>query len=162
MSDSGTDMKRRLAVTMACHNRRELTLKCLRSLFSQTNESLSIEVHLFDDGSTDDTRESVLREFSAVTVIQGDGSAFWGGGMHGAMNSALSTDFDDILWLNDDVALDSDALTALFSAQLEAKQSQPPTDHIIVGALREPNLEKISYGGYRRRSWIDPHGTKPA
>ena len=48
------DQLRRVAILMTCHNRRESTLECLRSLRDQTNTmGYELSVHLTDDGSSD-------------------------------------------------------------------------------------------------------------
>ena len=46
-----------ISVLMTCHNRRELTLKCLGLLLSQIGEDA--RVYLVDDGSTDGTAVAV-------------------------------------------------------------------------------------------------------
>ena len=47
-----------IAVLMTCYNRVETTLRCLHSLFNQTikqsdNQTISLDVWLVDDASTD-------------------------------------------------------------------------------------------------------------
>lgn len=148
--------KRRLAVVMTVHNRRALTLRCLRSLSRQEAVNIDLDIHLFDDGCTDGTSESVIEEFGDVTIIKGDGHAFWGGGMHGAMLSALETEFDDLLWLNDDVSLSNNALATLFHARDQAVRKSPNEAHIIVGAVTDPDTGRISYSGHRRKGRISP------
>lgn len=147
--------RRKLTAVLACHNRRPLTLRCLRALHAQAG-GIDFNVILFDDASSDGTGAAVRQEFPSVRIIEGDGNAFWGGGMHAAMSAALEGMFDDILWLNDDVDLRADALSILFDAQAQARREHGGRDHIVVGATTEPGSDAISYAGYRRRSRLSP------
>ncbi|WP_336966284.1 glycosyltransferase family 2 protein [Sphingobium aquiterrae] len=147
--------KRTLAVALACHNRRPLTLRCLQGLHAQAAD-FNLRIFLFDDGSSDGTGDAVRAAFPDVTIIEGDGHAFWGGGMYRAISAALDTDFNDLLWLNDDVALYPDALQRLIDAQAGADAQFGPGSSLIVGATREPGSDSISYAGFRRRSRLSP------
>ncbi|MBU2135728.1 MAG: glycosyltransferase [Alphaproteobacteria bacterium] len=53
----------RIAVVMACYNRRDTTLRCLRSLFAQLEPTVSLDVYLLDDASSDGTGAAVRAEF---------------------------------------------------------------------------------------------------
>lgn len=147
---------RRVTAVLACYNRKQLTLRCLRTLHAQARD-IDLSVVLFDDDSHDGTEDAVRAEFPQVRIIKGDGNAFWGGGMHAAMSAALEGEFDDILWLNDDVDLAPDALQILFDAEAEARAKAPEAlGHIILGAVVSPGTSDITYGGYRRRSRFSP------
>jgi GT2 family glycosyltransferase len=90
--DSKSQM--RLAVLMTCFNRKEMTLEALRSLFSQKQvEDLNVTVYLVDDGSRDGTSQAVAERFPRVSILQGDGSLFWNGGMRKAFAEALTANF---------------------------------------------------------------------
>ena len=106
----------KIAVLMSCHNRRELTLRCLDLLMPQLGEEGV--VYLVDDGSTDGTGTKVRAGYPAVRVIEGDGSLFWAKGMRKAWESAVAErdDWDGYLWLNDDTELDMDAMHKLLAA----------------------------------------------
>ena len=100
-----------LAVLMTCHNRRETTLRCLRSLVAAIQEYKNSTVqpptsnlqpifHLFlvDDGSTDGTSEAVHEWYNSTLfhsslftlhLIHGNGSLFWAKGMSLAWRTAL-------------------------------------------------------------------------
>jgi len=135
----------KLAVLMACHNRRDKSLGCLASLFSQQGiETTRIAVWLVDDGSSDGTRDAVLEQFPAVHVIGGNGNLFWCGGMRLAWDHAAATHPDAYLWLNDDVTLDPGALQNL----LEVSIKHPAA--IVVGSCRCPETGEHAYGGQRR------------
>ncbi len=71
MMDSLT---KQIAVLITCFNRRELTLRCLRSLFAQrTPDGYALNVFLTDDGCSDGTGDAVRRVFPQVAVLAGDG-----------------------------------------------------------------------------------------
>jgi len=73
-----------IAVLMTCFNRKEKTVSCLDLLFrNQLPRGFKLKVYLVNDGCTDGTAEAVVDEFPNVTVIEGDGSLFWNGGMSG-------------------------------------------------------------------------------
>lgn len=134
---------------LASHNRRELTLKSLRSLFSSSCEVSSlITATLFDDGSVDGTIAEVEREFRNVTTIVGDGTAFWAAAMAAAESDVLARpdvmNEDYVVWFNDDVELDNDAVR-----RLEACIRVNP-ESIVVGAVRDPKTGSTAYSGLRK------------
>jgi GT2 family glycosyltransferase len=133
-----------LAVLMTCHDRRESTLACLDALARQEGHTAAVTVFLTDDGSTDGTAEAVTARFPSVIVVPGDGSLFWAAGMAAAERVAMDGEPDYLLWLNDDVLLDSDALARLLTASTEAGGA------LVVGAMRDPSDGRDTYGGRRR------------
>jgi GT2 family glycosyltransferase len=82
-----------------------------------------------------------------ITVLRGDGSAFWARGMAEAERAALQHEAmgpdDLILWLNDDVELEAQAVNTL----LNTANSE---DVVVVGAMRDPRTGDITYSGLRR------------
>lgn len=132
-----------IAVLMTCHNRRDLTLRCLESLFHQDlSHEFHLDIYLVDDASTDGTGDEVRARFPSVNVVQGNGSLYWTGGMLLAEKSALTTRPDYLLWLNDDVALKRDALSCL----LDASRMFADTA-IVVGSTVDSRSGQTSYGG---------------
>lgn len=91
-------------VILPVHNRWEQTRRCLDLLRRQSYRSLS--VLLVDDGSTDGTRGHAEREYPEVTLLGGDGTLWWAGGVNRGIDHALreahSGDF--LLILNNDLA----------------------------------------------------------
>jgi GT2 family glycosyltransferase len=147
---------RSIAVLMTCFNRRETTLRCLRSLAEQELPlGYSLKVFLTDDGSSDGTGEAVKREFPEVTVLQGDGNQYWVGGTLMAWEAARPADF--YLWLNDDVRLRPRAIGAL----IEVHQSTGDVAAITVGATCDPDAGKTCTGGMRRANWYDVRVIEP-
>lgn len=138
----------RIAVLLTCHNRREITLKCLESFFHQVLPKNTIfTVYLLDDGSTDGTGDAVRQQFSSVNVIEGSGNLYWCGGMRAAWNVAMKLDFDFYLWLNDDTILLSDALATLLGAVNAVKEKSNKCNAIIVGSTCNAATGAHTYGG---------------
>ncbi len=135
-----------VAALMTVFNRRETTWRCLDQLRSQDLPGgVRLEVYMVDDGSTDGTSSMVQSEHPDVHLLEGTGSLFWTGGMHLADRTAWLSEPDYLLWLNDDVDLDPDAVAVLLQS---ARQTSDRA--IVVGAVTDPASGEVSYGGHRR------------
>ncbi len=148
----------RIAVLVTCHNRRDATLACIRSLEASATavDGLDYTVFLTDDGSTDGTARAV-EELAVPTVIaHGAGDLFWNRGMIQSWKAALEQPdvFDGFLLLNDDTILDERALSVL----LEVHQAVGASA-VIVGATRDPVTAELTYGGIVRTSSWHPGRT---
>lgn len=137
---------------MTCHNRREKTAGCLRSLRGQGGPGVSLRVVLTDDGSTDGTARAAQEVWPGIRVVRGDGSLFWARGMAVAEAAAPACDF--FLWLNDDVVLDADAVSRLLTTYRELAEAHQEV--IVVGAVRDPSTGAVTYSGVRRTSRLHP------
>jgi GT2 family glycosyltransferase len=142
-----------VVVLIACHNRRESTLRCLRSLLGQGGPDVSLRVVLTDDGSTDGTAHAARELWPGIHVLQGGGSLFWAKAM--ALAASAAGDYDYLLWLNDDVLLDPGALAQLLETYRSLSDSEAG-DSIVVGALRDPRTGAVTYSGMHRRSRLRP------
>src|SRR5438094_246237 len=101
----------KIAVLLATYNRKETTLSCLNSLYSQrTDGTIRLDVYVTDDASTDGTPEAVKEHFPQVNLFKGSGSLFWAGGMRYTWNKALKSKADYYLLLNDDTILNDTAI----------------------------------------------------
>ncbi|WP_099240160.1 glycosyltransferase family 2 protein [Synechococcus sp. BDU 130192] len=88
-------------IIIPVHNRKEITLTCLKHL--QENGDLDrYSVVVVDDGSTDGTAEAIQAQFPIVTILYGDGNLWWTGAIKMGMKYALTQKADYIIWLNDD------------------------------------------------------------
>ena len=133
--------ERSIAVLIACHNRKELTVQCVQSLLTAKPHSWSLHFFIADDGSTDGT-VAALKSFPAnMTYIQGDGSWFWARAMHEA-EKLVGLNHDGILWINDDITVYADALRYV------DKAIDQHTNAILVGQLEDPHTQKPTYGGF--------------
>lgn len=137
---------------MACHNRRDSTLRCIRSAHEAAESArLPLHITLYDDGSSDSTAEAVSAEFPRTKILRGTGSDYWAKSMSIAEASVLEAiRYNDeeefyLMWLNDDVVLDIDALERLQNAA-----NQTPDD-VIVGAVRDPISAEVTYSALTRR-----------
>lgn len=143
----------KISVLMACHNRRNSTLACLKSLQQQsilydfdTGMEYLLELWLLDDASSDGTVEHTLKIWPAANIIPGDGARYWCGGMREAWKHALPSDPDFFLLLNDDTFLLPHALRSLLAI---TPDSDMPI--IAVSSIADPDTGEIVFGGRRGR-----------
>ena len=140
-----------ITALLTIYNRRESTISCLHSLANQqgAGHQFALRVIVLDDGSTDGSSNAIRREFASdfVEVIKGPGDLFWARGMALAHSAAIATGPDAIIWVNDDVKLDADAVARAVAAM-------GATDHqaIVVGATKQASGDSITYTGARLRS----------
>lgn len=151
----------RIAVLITSHNRREMTLACLNSLFAQKlPQRTSFSVYLVDDGSTDKTGTAVHERYPLVAVIKGNGHLYWCGGMRLAWQKALEHEYDYYLWLNDDTLLYPRAIYTLLRALRTVSQHNGGSS-IIVGSVCDPHSGLMTYGGVRMEKNVGMVAFKP-
>lgn len=131
-------------VLMPIFNRLAMTrsmLECLRE--QRADEPLAIVV--VDDGSTDGTAE-FLRTQTDITVLQGDGSLWWGGAIDLGLRHVftLATEQDWILLVNNDTRIDSDFVQSLLDA---ARLHAPAAVGSVIRGT-EPPHRLLSIGPY--------------
>jgi GT2 family glycosyltransferase len=141
----------KIAVLLTCHNRKEKTIKCIKSLYAAINISDSetmFEIYLVDDGSTDGTSEEIAKNYSKINLIQGSGKLFWAGGMRLAWETALKKDqdYNFFLLLNDDVILMENFLNGLLNTHKYCLEQYNQAG-IYVFSTIDPSNSNISYGG---------------
>lgn len=119
---------KRVEIVAPVHNRREITLQCLRSLSRIDRNSLDVHIIIVDDGSTDGTGEAIGREFPDVQVVEGDGNLWFTEGTNVGVRAALKYNPDYILMINDDQIFDSKFLLYM----VETAEKYPRS---IVGSL---------------------------
>lgn len=118
----------KVAIVTPVHNRRELTLLCLRSLSRIRAGDLEITTFIVDDGSTDGTAEAVRNEFPEVKIVPGTGDLWFTEGTNVGVRAALENDPDFVLMINDDSVFDSRFLEHL----VETARTHPRS---VVGPL---------------------------
>src|SRR3989337_330790 len=138
-----------LAILLTSHNRKQKTLTCLKNIVEQEDiPDIHFTIYLVDDNSTDGTFEAIRSTYPMITIIKGDGQLFWAGGMRVAWNEALKEKkYDYYLLLNDDTFLNKEALKLLFA------DIKLVTDNaIVIGSVKDPTTQEISYGGRRLKN----------
>lgn len=140
-------------IVFPVHNRKELTLQCLRSLARIDSDGLDVGVVVVDDGSTDGTSEAIRREFPEVEIVEGDGNLWFTEGTNVGIRAALKRDPEFVLLMNDDQVFDTKFLQYL----VETAERHPRS---VVGPLlllwdQPHRLFQVSpvwdtmYGGWR-------------
>ncbi len=140
-----------IAILLTCHNRKEKTVKCLKSLYKAIdliNNQIKFEVYLVDDGSTDGTSEEIAKHFSKINIIKGSGNLYWAGGMTLAWETAIKTysNYDSFLLINDDVVFKDKFLLDLLDTHSYCIKHFDQAG-IYVGSTMDPTNSKMSYGG---------------
>lgn len=117
-----------VAIVTAVHNRRELTLQCLKSLARIDSAGLDISVYVVDDGSTDGTADAIARSYPEVKIIAGNGDLWFTGGTNVGVRAALESGPKYIVMMNDDQVFDEKFLRYL----VETAEADPRS---VVGPL---------------------------
>lgn len=154
-------MAKRTAVLLTVFNRKEVTLKGLRSLYKAIvllpEDEHEFDIYMTDDGCTDGTGNAVRQEFPEVHIIQGDGNLYWSGGMRAAWQAAIDSKvkYDYYLWFNDDVDLFEDSLCTLYNESERQDECA-----IIVGAMHSEDASKVvTYSGRDgNKKLMEPEG----
>lgn len=120
--------KIKIEITAPVHNRREVTLKCLRSLAQIDKTGMETHIIIVDDGSTDGTSEAIQTEFPEVEIVKGDGNLWYTGGTNRGIEAALKHNPDYILTITDDSTFDEQFLQLM----VQCAEKNPRS---IVGSL---------------------------
>lgn len=146
----------RVAVMVACYNRREVTKRCLHSLNNQIDaiQDKKFDIYVYDDGSTDGTYEMLMQYFPQLFVVRGNGNAYWCKSMHYLMNKATKKKYDFYMMINDDVYFYADAVKNMFKSYDNADGGCG-----IVGAFKSTHSQKGTYGGRNhQKELLMPNG----
>jgi GT2 family glycosyltransferase len=142
-----------VAIVFPVHNRKDITLQCLKSLSRLNTADLRVFVVMVDDGSTDGTAEAVQAEYPETEIVKGDGNLWFTAGTNRGISAALKRYPDYILTINDDAVFDPDFLVRMVSTA----ENHPKS---IVGAALllwdQPHKVfqvapewRIAHGGFR-------------
>lgn len=133
----------KITVILTCFNRKEKTIRCIESLKQGIDED-NIEFIVVDDNSSDGTVEALNDLKIKLSLIQGNGSLYWAGGMRKGIGFYLSRHLysEYVLLVNDDVSFYPDAIDRLICT------SKENDDAVVVG----PTCDKdgnYTYGAIR-------------
>ncbi|MGD9560673.1 MAG: glycosyltransferase family 2 protein [Pyrinomonadaceae bacterium] len=118
----------RLAIVAPVHNRRELTLQCLKSLSGIDRTGLEIRIFIVDDGCSDGTREAIEETFPEVKIVQGTGELWYTAGTNLGILASLKFKPKYVLCINDDSIFDEKCI-------LRMVECAERHDRSVVGGL---------------------------
>ena len=101
----------KIFILLPVFNRKKKTQEFIAGLKLQTFQSFHLV--LLDDGSTDGTADWVKQALPNVTVIQGNGTWWWGGALHAGREWLIQQKFDSeklVMIINDDTIIAPDFL----------------------------------------------------
>jgi GT2 family glycosyltransferase len=113
-------MQKTVYIIIPVHNRKAITLNCLKTLKKNGNID-RYQVIVVDDGSTDGTKEAIHSLYPEVIVLEGNGDLWWTGAIAKGMKYAYEQGAEYFIWLNDDCLPDDDTLPKL----IEFLQNNP-------------------------------------
>lgn len=117
-----------VVIVAPVHNRREITLRCLRSIARLECDGIGVHTIIVDDGSSDGTSDAIARDFPDVELVRGDGDLWYTEGTNVGLRAALRHDPDFVLAINDDQVFHAAALRRLVATAQRVPRS-------VVGAL---------------------------
>ncbi|MDO9087400.1 MAG: glycosyltransferase family 2 protein [Anaerolineaceae bacterium] len=94
-------------------NGRDNTIDCLYSLKKQKN--VKINIVIVDNGSSDNSVETILKIFSDIIIIQNNENLGYAGGMNKGIKYAISKNSKYVLILNNDIIADENLIWHLLS-----------------------------------------------
>ena len=110
----------KLASIIPVHNRKEITVNCLKRLHSisistedASSQVAKYKIIVVDDGSTDGTEEAIRKDFPSVEVIRGNGHLWWTGAVNVGIQYCIDHGYDFIHIMNDDIDIEDDFLLKL-------------------------------------------------
>ena len=153
MTYQSENIKPNIAVILTCFNRKEKTLRCIKSLADSSNKS-EIRFVVVDDNSTDGTKEALEELSYDIKIIDGNGQLFWCGGMYTGLQYVLENETPDyVFFVNDDVAFYPSVIDRMLDEvskgnfdSISEKDVKIDTPNILVGTTCDTE-GKVSYGG---------------
>ena len=100
-----------VAAIVLNYNGKDITLQALESLTKMTYPECDI-IHV-DNGSTDGSTEAISKSFPQVRTIRAEQNIGPAGGLNLGMRRALESDYEYLLFLNNDIEVDPQMLSEL-------------------------------------------------
>ncbi len=135
-----------IAVVIPTFNRKDLLKNLLTQLAQQEKTGVSLKIITVVDGSTDGTIEMLATDFPEVNVVKGTGQWWFTKSLNEGIKSAIESGCDFILTLNDDIKIENNFISQLFSDCLKVNEG-----NCIMGSLSISNENKrtITFSGIR-------------
>ena len=129
-----------IGIAIATYNSDKVIRRCLNSFKDQ-----KFKVVIFDDASTDKTLEIASSVIPNLIVLNGDGSAWWGGGTARAVDKCFSIGCEFVLMLNPDAIISAEDINKMVEYTFNKS-------HLITAGLvvRDDDIKKLCWGGSRR------------
>jgi N-acetylglucosaminyl-diphospho-decaprenol L-rhamnosyltransferase len=108
-TDQGEAVRPDVSVVIVSYQTRELTLRCLKTLF-ENSETVILETFVVDNASSDGSVEAVKQAFPRVTVIANESNLGFGAANNVALKRARGR---SVLFLNSDAFVSPDAVKRL-------------------------------------------------
>jgi GT2 family glycosyltransferase len=102
-------------IIVPVHNRKEKTLRCLKSLSRIDKTGMKVNILVVDDGSTDGTADAIREFYPDVEIVKGSGTLFYTGGINLGLETVLQRESNFILTINDDEVFDAKFLQKMVS-----------------------------------------------
>ncbi|MFS4416958.1 glycosyltransferase family 2 protein [Maribacter sp. 2307ULW6-5] len=134
-------------IVIPVFNRWHFTKACIDQLRLQSHTAFKIVV--VDDGSTDGTAQFLATDYPEVTVLKGNGSLWWTGGINMGIRYALQKKADYVLSLNNDTLPKKKYLEQLMAA------SRKKPGALIGSTGVDTTTGNINYCGEQIIWWSD-------
>ena len=146
----------RVVFILTVHGRDELTRNLLSHLFTITPDDWQVQAVVNIDGMHDKTIEILRGIDGDIRTIEDHNDSHWAMGMKKAEDYATQhLSFDFLIWLNNDVSLNGDALNIV------SKYCKENENSILIGSFMSDITRGKSYGGatyprFRSMNWYKP------
>ena len=135
-------------IVIPVFNRRELTLRCLESLFSTGSEEFRVIV--VDSGSTDGTQKAISEKYPEVMLIQTSPSDWWTAATNAGIRNTMEAGCKYVLTYNDDNQASLDVLHRLITVA-----EQYPRSIVAAAVCDLNNPDTVIFAGRRRSRVTD-------
>lgn len=139
-------MKASTYIIIPVHNRKQITLNCLKNL-EDCGVLQKYHIVVVDDGSTDGTSEAIRNDYPSTEILQGDGNLWWTGAIVLGMKYAYKQGAKYCIWLNDDLQLSKGTIENLLNYI-------NTNNNTIIGCqgVELEDMTSIVFGG-KRKTW---------
>lgn len=105
-------------VVIPCFNNLDVLKKSVPSVFSD-----KFSIVIYDDGSTDGTKQWIEENYPNIYYLRGDGNNWWTGSLKKGIDFCLKKEADYILSLNADVLVTPETVKKLISCSIKHSNS---------------------------------------